>query len=402
MSAETQKKIQARRLRKVIRRAYEIPFYRKKFDQLCLKPEDIATVEDLRKFPILTKEEYREWMNSELKKEEVKYYKLTKTSGSTGIPTTNIYPPKEYAYHYMMDLFCWIKGGYNPFLGKTLTCAPGDENVGQKTFIQRLGILRRECFDLKEGRENVINTINKYRPDFILGYSAELAYIAQYALQNKLYVHKPKYYCAGGQNVTGEQERVLKAVFGDGMINYYGCTEMADFAYRKPGENGYWIIEDSVAVNVKNDEGIFHYGKGSILATPLFRLRYPLINYAIGDIVDIIDNNGHDYLYDIIGREQDIFYWKNGKQTTHKDVWMISKTLENIYQIRFIQDSNESVIIQAVKDRECKLSIEELNAYVLDKYEDCFGIDTRISIQWIDEIPPDPNGKIRNMIKRFE
>ncbi len=73
-------------------------------------------MEDLVKFPVLTREEYREWMQEELNTEEAKYYKTTQTSGSTGIPTTNIFLPKEYAHHYMADFFGWMRGGIIRYL----------------------------------------------------------------------------------------------------------------------------------------------------------------------------------------------------------------------------------------------------------------------------------------------
>ena len=111
LSSKQQRKVQNRKLHKLMREAYKIPFYKERFEHAGILPEDIKTSADLNKLPPLTKEEYREWMLEELKTEEAKNYKTTKTSGSTGIPTTNIYPPKEYAHHYMMDMFCWVRGG---------------------------------------------------------------------------------------------------------------------------------------------------------------------------------------------------------------------------------------------------------------------------------------------------
>lgn len=102
---------QNKKLKKLLQRAYELPIYKDKFDVAGVSPADFHSVEDLTKFPVLTKEEYRAWMQEELKTDEAKYYKTTQTSGSTGIPTTNIFPPKEYAHHYMADFFGWVRGG---------------------------------------------------------------------------------------------------------------------------------------------------------------------------------------------------------------------------------------------------------------------------------------------------
>ena len=58
---------QDKRVRKLVKRAYEIPFYRKRFDEAGVKPEDIRTGDDLSKLPLLTKDELRAWMNEEAK-----------------------------------------------------------------------------------------------------------------------------------------------------------------------------------------------------------------------------------------------------------------------------------------------------------------------------------------------
>ena len=110
-SPKAKRRYQNKELKKLLEKAYRLPIYRRKFDEAKVTPADFHTVEDLTKFPILTKEEYREWMSEELQTEEAKYYKTTQTSGSTGIPTTNIFPPDEYAHHYMADFFGWWRGG---------------------------------------------------------------------------------------------------------------------------------------------------------------------------------------------------------------------------------------------------------------------------------------------------
>lgn len=401
-SSEAKKAYQDKQIRKLVRRAYyEVPFYKKRFEEAGVHPDDIKTSEDLAKLPVLTKEEYRQWMQSELEKPETQYFKKTQTSGSTGIPTTNIYPPKEYAQHYMADFFGWMKGGYNPFWGKTLTRQPGDGSVGTKSFVQKLGILRRECFDTHWERGKIIEKINDYKPDFILCNSSELIYIAQYGLQEGKAIHKPKFYCPNGENIDGNAERILKGTYGNGLINLYGCTEMASFAVKKPGEIGYEIIEDLVTLNVKTGSKIEKLGEGTLLVTPLYRTQYPMINYEIGDYVTLESKNGCEYISKISGRKNDVFVWKSGKQTIYKQLEDVNMTLKDIYQIRFIQESYEQLRIQVVKDPTTDKRQEELEHYLLSLYQGLFEDGIEIIFEWMSVIPPDPNGKIRNMISKL-
>ena len=402
-SPKSKRRYQEKKIRRLLYKAYELPIYREKFDKAGVKPSDFKNIDDLTHFPILTKEEYRSWMQEELKTDEAKNYKTTQTSGSTGIPTVNIYPPKEYAHHYMADFFGWVLGGYNPFWGLSLTRQPGDATVGNKSIMQRLGILRRETFDTRWDRQRIVDKINEVKPDFILANSSELLYIAQYILENGLKIEQPKFFCPTGENIDGRTDEILRRVYGPGLINIYGGTEMADFAVKTPNSKIYKIIESLVAVCVKEDsEEIKKYGNGSLLVTPLFRERYPLINYEIGDIVELSEIDDNDAILKISGRNNDVFQWKSGKQTIYKRLEDINMGLEDIFQIRFIQKSYEKVLLQVVKDKKTTKSEKELELYLRNLYGNQFDDDTEIEIEWMESMPPDKNGKIRVMLSEIK
>ena len=61
------KQKQNKNVHKLMKRAYEIPFYRKRFDACHLTPDDFHCSEDLQKFPVLTKAELRAWMKRALR-----------------------------------------------------------------------------------------------------------------------------------------------------------------------------------------------------------------------------------------------------------------------------------------------------------------------------------------------
>ena len=399
--ADGLQKLQNRRLQNLIHRAYQIPFYKKRFDDAGVTPDAIKTKDDLYKLPTLTKEEYRAWMQSELNNPIVKNYKLTKTSGSTGIPTTNIYPPAEYAQHYMMDMWGWMKGGYNPFWGKSLTKQPGDGDVGTKSFIQKLGILRRECFDTRWDRRDIVKKFIEYKPDFLLANSSELIYIAQYIHENSISIPKIKYYCPNGENIYGLAEKILKETYGPGLINLYGCTEMASFAVKAPGCEDYEVMSDLVAVTVMTENGMKSQGSGSIIVTPLYRKQYPIINYEIGDTGDIYLRDYRTIISHIKGRSNDFFTWANGKTTIFMRLWDITSQLEDIYQIRFIQETDTKLLIQVVKDSKTNKTEKELEKYLTSMYKNEFD-GLNVKYEWLSVIPPDPNGKLRIMVSKIK
>ncbi len=55
------KEEQSRRLRETVKRCYEnVPFYKKKFDEIGLKPEDIQSIDDITKIPFTNKQDLRD------------------------------------------------------------------------------------------------------------------------------------------------------------------------------------------------------------------------------------------------------------------------------------------------------------------------------------------------------
>lgn len=61
MGRSEMRALQLDRLKKIVKYAYEkVPFYTKKFDEIGLKPEDIQTLEDIKKIPYTTKADLRD------------------------------------------------------------------------------------------------------------------------------------------------------------------------------------------------------------------------------------------------------------------------------------------------------------------------------------------------------
>ena len=87
-SYENLKKHQEEKLQKLIQFSYDnVPFYSNLFKKMNLKPEDIQSIEDLPRLPILNKETMRnkqkDFIPNNLK--EQKYINKS-TGGSTGKP----------------------------------------------------------------------------------------------------------------------------------------------------------------------------------------------------------------------------------------------------------------------------------------------------------------------------
>ena len=99
---ERLKKLQLERLQELVNRAYEkTTFYKKKFDEVGVKPSDITTLEDIRKLPITEDDDTRGKPIQDrlgIPEEEIKVFSST-TGTTTGIPEPLAYNQND------VDLF---------------------------------------------------------------------------------------------------------------------------------------------------------------------------------------------------------------------------------------------------------------------------------------------------------
>ena len=87
---------------------------------------------------------------------------------------------------------------------------------------------------------------------------------------------------------------------------------------------------------------------------------------------------------------------ENGEDTSVLELRKIPNGITGIAQFRYIQESYHDLRIELVRDpQDLTYSQQEISAYFLQKLSDLYGDEFRITINWLDAIPPDPNGKLR-------
>jgi len=97
MSREDIRELQLKKLQSTVKRAFDkIPYYNKKYTEYGVFPEDIETLKDIEKLPLLTKDDLRECYPFGLfavdKKEIVEVHS---SSGTTGKPVVSGYTRKD-------------------------------------------------------------------------------------------------------------------------------------------------------------------------------------------------------------------------------------------------------------------------------------------------------------------
>lgn len=405
---EKMRRRQGKKIHRLMKRAYEIPFYRRRFEDVGLSPDDFRSAEDLAKFPVMTRADLRGWMQEELEgySEDEGTLEIFKTSGSSGIPLRFATSIREAACVNANWIRVTMFAGYHPLRGKMLSFLTTHSHVDPEkgdSFIQKLGFFRRkvvpEHLYVGEGMRDLIELINTYKPEMIAFRKNVLVRLAVYARTHGIEIWKPKVYTPVSEMVDDITRRLLLDTFGDGLFDAYGCNETGSCAVRLPGNDEYYIYSDTHVLNLIDDEGALT-DEGRVIATTLYKFDFPIINYEVGDRATSLDREGVRYLKRIMGRTNDLVKHADGTETSATELMKIPNGITGISQFRYIQRSMDKISILLVKDPGDKgPDKEEIEAFFAKKIEELYGRpEYELDFQWMEEIPPDENGKMRCFI----
>ncbi len=395
-------KYQNKKLKKIMKRAYEIPFYHKKFEEVGLTPDDFNCSADLAKFPLCTKQELREWLEEEIAKNPSKYENYTKchTSGSTGIPLEMYYRPREIAVNTANWIrVCSVQG----YRAVTQSCMGirGEYRIPKKgdSIVQRLGILRRYVASYLLSGEELLEMFIEKKPDLVYGNKSKLVQMALAVQEKEKEIPKPRWYSPASEQMDEGSAELLKNVFGDGMFVSYGCEEMGTCAFTLQGDwEKYVVSRDTHVVNLVNEEGKLA-DKGRMVLTSLYQYEFPVINYDIGDYAEAQKcGGGNACLVNLHGRDNDYFGFDDGSSVSWQLFYDALSERKELAQARFIQEDYHNIKIEAVLRKEYKIKEKEvMQQFVADIQEGLKRPNVSVHYKIFDVLPVDKNGKIRIM-----
>ncbi len=400
------KKKQNRNVHRMMKAAYEIPFYRKRFDENNLTPDDFHCSEDLVKFPITTKADVRLWMKEmyDTHPDTRDSWDATSTSGSTGVPLRLYQSQREHACANASWIRTLMSFGYDPFFGKMISFESSyrTEKKQHDSILQKFGILQRRKLSEKrcvgDGMREVIAELNNYAPDLICLRKNCIVRIALYAQEHNITIRQPKWYIPVSEMVDEMTRSILEKTFGPGLVDAYGCDETGSCLVKRPGNDYYDACNDTHVVNIYDDHNQLA-NDGKVILTTLYKHDFPIINYDVGDIASSYVKDGIRYVTKIHGRLNDMVKHENGDQTSVLELRKIPNGITGIAQFRYVQDSFHDLRVELVRDpQDMTYSNEEISDFFMKKLTALYGDEFRIHIEWLDVIPPDPNGKLRCFI----
>lgn len=294
---ERLRELQLSRLKETVKKVYErVPFYRKKFEEVGLKPEDIRTLDDIRYLPFTSKMDMRETYPFGLLAVPLsEIVEIHTSSGTTGKPVVAGYTKKDIETWAEVMARCLtmvgatredviqVAYGYGLFTGG-LGFHYGAQKIGATVVPTSAGNTRRQ-----------IELMKDFGTTFIACTPSYALYLAEYAKEEMgidLASLKLKRGSFGAEMWTEEMRKEIEKRFGIEAYNVYGLTEIIGpgVAHECPAKKGLHIWEDHFypeIIDPETGEPLPEGKEGELVLTTLTKEGMPIIRFRTRDITTL-------------------------------------------------------------------------------------------------------------------
>lgn len=399
LSRSRLEKLQMERLQQTLARCMRIPFYQQRFAACGLRPEDIRTLDDVRKLPFTTKQDLRDnypFGLSAVPLEEV--VRLHSSSGTTGTPTVILHTQHdldEWANAvarclYMVglrkgDIF-QNSSGYGMFTGG-LGFQYGAERLGMLTVPAAAGNTKRQIKFITDFGTTALHAIPSY--------AGRLYEVMEEMGIDPRRDTRLRTLIIGAEPHSDEQRRRIEQMLGVKAYNSFGMSEMCGpgVAFECPEQNGLHIWEDYYIVEIVDPQTLEPVPDGEVgelVLTTINREAMPLLRYRTRDLTRILPGEcpcgrHHKRLDRMKGRSDDMMILKG--------VNIFPIQIENIL-MQFRELGTDYLITLTNLEANDEMTVEvELNEFT-DDYGFLQRLTKEITRQLKDEILITPRVKL--------
>lgn len=328
-------------------------FYRKLYTDAGINKEDIKSLEDINKLPIITKEMIKAHAD------EIRItpkWKLIKnhTSGTTGTPLM-VYEDwpsiwREQAYFYCYRKRC----GYT--YGQPIVSLRG--NLEKKDLYLKVHIsntLYLSSYNINpQTTEFYYQQIVNHKPVAIEGYPSSLYSLALMMRDKGMKLHIPVAFTSS-ESLLDYQRELIERQFDTQIYDHYGTTERTIRLSESFNHNGYFE-DPGYSINEYTEDGE--------ITTSLINFSFPLIRYKGNDVMEMMESTSENpqvIVKKVQGRKSSYLIGKDGTEYSGALLTRVFKDISTIDNAQFVQERRGKVKLNYVpskgfsKDDEKKL-----------------------------------------------
>lgn len=386
-----------------------VPYYRQLFAETGLKAEEIQSLSDLERIPLLNKPVIRAHADA-LKSEQARHLARYNTGGSSGEPLV-FYIGKRRKSHDIAAKWratrWWGVDIGDPEIviwGSPIELSTQDRLRNLRDKIQRTKLL--PAFEMSEQKlDGFLAEIRTMRPRMLFGYPSALSHIARHAKAKGVRMDDLgiKVAFVTSERLYDEQRQQISAVFNCPVANGYGGRDAGFIAHECP-HGGMHITAEDIIVEIINTQGrVLPPGElGEIVVTHLATHDFPFIRYQTGDMAILHDKpcscgRGLPLIRELQGRSTDFVVAQDGTVMHGLALIYILRDLPQLEAFKIVQESVDETRVLLV-------SKTDLESSLLDSIAQAFkarlGETVTINIQQVAEIPAENSGKFRYVISK--
>ncbi len=400
LTREEIKALQLERLQQTVRHCMNSEFYKKRFAENNLSPDDIRSLDDLKKIPFTTKQDLRDTYPFGMASVPLEQcVRLHSSSGTTGNPTVILHTQKDldewanavarclHMVGLRPDDVFQNSSGYGMFTGG-LGFQYGAERLGMLTVPAAAGNTKRQLKFITDFGTTALHAIPSY--------AARLYEVMQEMGIDPRRDTKLKTLVIGAEPHSDEQRRRIEEMLGVKAYNSFGMSEMCGpgVAFECTYQNGLHIWEDYYIVEIIDPDTLEPMPDGEVgelVLTTLNREAMPLLRYRTRDLTRILPGEcpcgrHHIRLDRMKGRSDDMIILKG--------VNIFPIQIETIL-MKFKELGSDYLITLETRDSNDEMTVEvELNQLFTDDYGRLQALAKEITRQLKDEILVTPRVKL--------
>ncbi|MFO8234607.1 MAG: hypothetical protein R6U04_04270 [Bacteroidales bacterium] len=353
----------------------------------------------------LTKERVEDFFESSPEPHKILFnkYRALHTSGTTGEIGYYLYNQREWDFIKAISLRILPHFGLKPksyvfigavdghFAGVCLFLSP--VNSTEEFFYRDYLVI-----DINYPLKQYIDTLNRFNPDVITGYSTGVGMLAELQKCGKLSV-SPQAVVCGGEPITPEKRELIHEVWKCKLINYYAASESLILGVERTDLEGFYLFDDVNYIEFRDDH---------ILLTNLYNYTQPLIRYRMNDILVPLEEEGiwpFTKIKNVIGRQEELLWFINQKGNFDfiHPIVIVEFYVKGLDKYQLIKTGNTSFTFKAVISQQFSedLVIKKIDKRLHEilKNKEMLNLDYGIIV--VSDIMSDPkSGKYNLIIER--
>lgn len=386
--------------------SHNVPHYINLFKNNKFLLNEIKSIEDISKLPLLKKNDIKNDPSSFISN---KYSKrsLIKlgTTGTTGTPLdiycTASVRQKNYAYY---DRFLRLSGISQrkkkaTFGGKIIV----PQNQTSPPYWRYSSFQNNLFFSSyhlrQENYSAYLKKLTTYKPHYIDTYPSSIYVLSKYALDNKIDLQGvTSGITTSAETLFDEQREVIEKVFGVPILDQYGSAEMCVFIGQCAFGNYHVHSDYSVVELLREDGSIASSGElADVVCTSLINPVMPLLRYRIGDKVIVGGKKCQcgcifPLVEKIMGRSDDFIVTPEGNK-----VGRIGSVLKGlpVQEAQYIQQTVNAVTLLVVP---CPEYNDDTTKVVINELRNRLGQSIKIYVELVEKINRGPGGKRKTVV----